>query len=147
MPSIPRPRLRKAQRVGVDARAERASSEPNVELAQSVLQSLLPHGEEGHVTSDLVISVAADYFGVTPDEIRSSSRSRDLVTARQMAMYLCRELTDLSLPKIGERFGGRDHSTVIYANNKIRQLIGENQRAYEQVKELTTRIRQQATRG
>ncbi|MCA1704158.1 MAG: chromosomal replication initiation protein DnaA, partial [Actinobacteria bacterium] len=104
-------------------------------------------GEEGHVTSDLVISVAADYFGVTPDEIRSSSRSRDLVTARQMAMYLCRELTDLSLPKIGDRFGGRDHSTVIYANNKVRELIKENQRAYEQVKELTTRIRQQAARG
>jgi chromosomal replication initiator protein len=133
--------------IRVGAYASLTRSEPTVELAQNVLQSLLPHGEEGHVTSDLVISVAADYFGVTPDEIRSSSRSRDLVTARQMAMYLCRELTDLSLPKIGDRFGGRDHSTVIYANNKIRQLIGENQRAYEQVKELTTRVRQQAARG
>ena len=133
--------------IRVGAYASLTRSEPTVELAQSVLQALLPHGEEGHVTSDLVISVAADYFGVTTDEIRSSSRSRDLVTARQMGMYLCRELTDLSLPKIGERFGGRDHSTVIYANNKIRTLIGENQRAFEQVKELTTRIRQQATRG
>jgi chromosomal replication initiator protein len=133
--------------IRVGAYASLTRSEPTVELAQSVLQSLLPHGEEGHVTSDLVISVAADYFGITADEIRSSSRSRDLVTARQMAMYLCRELTDLSLPKIGERFGGRDHSTVIYANNKIKESIGENQRAYEQVKELTTRIRQQATRG
>ena len=133
--------------IRVTAYASLTRSEPTIELAQNVLQSLLPHGEEGHVTSDLVISVAADYFGITADEIRSSSRSRDLVTARQMAMYLCRELTDLSLPKIGERFGGRDHSTVIYANNKIRELIGENQRAYEQVKELTTRIRQQAKRG
>jgi chromosomal replication initiator protein len=133
--------------IRVGAYASLTRSEPTVDLAQSVLQALLPHGEEGHVTSDLVISVAADYFGITADEIRSSSRSRDLVTARQMAMYLCRELTDLSLPKIGERFGGRDHSTVIYANNKIRELIGENQRAFEQVKELTTRIRQQATRG
>jgi chromosomal replication initiator protein len=133
--------------IRVAAYASLTRSEPTVELAQSVLQALLPHGEEGHVTSDLVISVASDYFGITADEIRSSSRSRDLVTARQMAMYLCRELTDLSLPKIGERFGGRDHSTVIYANNKIRELIGENQRAFEQVKELTTRIRQQATRG
>ena len=133
--------------IRVGAYASLTRSEPTVELAQSVLQALLPHGEEGHVTSDLVISVAANYFGVTTDEIRSSSRSRDLVTARQMGMYLCRELTDLSLPKIGERFGGRDHSTVIYANNKIRTLIGENQRAFEQVKELTTRIRQQATRG
>ncbi|MEA2517007.1 MAG: chromosomal replication initiator protein [Actinomycetota bacterium] len=133
--------------IRVGAYASLTHQEPNVELAQNVLQALLPHGEEGHVTSDLVMSVAADYFGVTTDEIRSSSRSRDLVTARQMAMYLCRELTDLSLPKIGDRFGGRDHSTVIYANNKIRELIGENQRAYEQVKELTTRIRQQAARG
>ena len=133
--------------IRVGAYASLTRQEPNVELAQNVLQSLLPHGEEGHVTSDLVISVAADYFGITADEIRSSSRSRDLVTARQMAMYLCRELTDLSLPKIGDRFGGRDHSTVIYANNKIREQISENQRAYEQVKELTTRIRQQAARG
>jgi chromosomal replication initiator protein len=133
--------------IRVGAYASLTRQEPSVELAQSVLQALLPHGEEGHVTSDLVISVAADYFGITADEIRSSSRSRDLVTARQMAMYLCRELTDLSLPKIGDRFGGRDHSTVIYANNKIREQISENQRAYEQVKELTTRIRQQAARG
>ena len=133
--------------IRVGAYASLTRQEPNLELAQNVLQSLLPHGEEGHVTSDLVISVAGDYFGVTPDEIRSSSRSRDLVTARQMAMYLCRELTDLSLPKIGDRFGGRDHSTVIYANNKIQKLITENQKAYEQVKELTTRIRQQAARG
>jgi chromosomal replication initiator protein len=94
-----------------------------------------------------VISVSADYFDVTAEEICSSSRSRPLVTARQMAMYLCRELTDLSLPKIGERFGGRDHSTVIYANNKVRELMQERQSCYEQVRELTTRIRQQAARG
>ncbi|MGH2754996.1 MAG: chromosomal replication initiator protein DnaA [Actinomycetota bacterium] len=118
-----------------------------LELAQGVLQSLLPDGLEARVTSDLVISVSADYFDVTPDEICSSSRSRPLVTARQMAMYLCRELTDLSLPKIGERFGGRDHSTVIYANNKVRELMQERQSCYEQVRELTTRIRQQAARG
>jgi len=62
-------------------------------------------------------------------------------------MYLCRELTDLSLPKIGERFGGRDHSTVIHATNKIRGLLKERQSCYEQVQELTARIRQQAARG
>ena len=122
-------------------------SDVTLELAQGVLQSLLPDGLEARVTSDLVISVSADYFDVTPEEICSSSRSRPLVTARQMAMYLCRELTDLSLPKIGERFGGRDHSTVIYANNKVRELMQERQSCYEQVRELTTRIRQQAARG
>lgn len=122
-------------------------SEVNMELAQNVLQHLLPNGSEARVTSDLVVSVAAEYFDVTPEEICSPSRSRPLVTARQMAMYLCRELTDLSLPKIGERFGGRDHSTVIYANNKIRELMQERQSCYHQVQELTTRIRQQAARG
>ena len=122
-------------------------AEVSMELAQNVLQHLLPNGSEARVTSDLVVSVAADYFDVTPEEICSPSRSRPLVTARQMAMYLCRELTDLSLPKIGERFGGRDHSTVIYANNKVRELMQERQSCYQQVQELTTRIRQQAARG
>ena len=133
--------------IRVAAYASLTRAEPSAELAQSVLQSLLPDGGEAHVTPDLVMSVAAEYFGVTPDEIRSSSRSRELVTARQMAMYLCRELTELSLPQIGKRFGGRDHSTVIYANNKVRQQMHENERAFEQVKELTERIRQQAVRG
>jgi chromosomal replication initiator protein len=118
-----------------------------LELAQGVLQSLLPNGLEARVTSDLVMSVAADYFDVTAEEICSPNRSRPLVTARQMAMYLCRELTDLSLPKIGERFGGRDHSTVIYANNKVRELMQKSESSFEQVRELTTRIRQQAARG
>lgn len=122
-------------------------SDVTMELAQNVLQSLLPDGIEARVTSDLVISIAAEYFDVTAEEICSSSRSRPLVNARQMAMYLCRELTDLSLPKIGERFGGRDHSTVIYANNKVREMMQERQSSYEQVRELTTRIRQQAARG
>jgi chromosomal replication initiator protein len=63
-----------------------------------------------------------------------------------MAMYLCRELTDLSLPKIGERFGGRDHSTVIFAVNKVKQHMQERESWYEQVRELTSRIRQQAAR-
>ena len=122
-------------------------SDVTLELAQSVLQSLLPNGQEARVTADLVVSVAADYFGITPEEIRSASRSRPLVTARQMAMYLCRELTDMSLPAIGRAFGGRDHSTVIYAKDKVRELIQERQSCYEQVQELTTRIRQQAARG
>lgn len=122
-------------------------SEVTLDLAQGVLQSLLPDGVEARVTFDLVVSIAAEYFDVTTQEICSSSRSRPLVNARQMAMYLCRELTDLSLPKIGERFGGRDHSTVIYATNKIKEMMQERQSTFEQVRELTTRIRQQAARG
>ena len=133
--------------IRVTAYASLTRSEITLELAQNVLQSLLPNGNEARVTSDLVVSVAAEYFDVTAEEICSASRSRPLVTARQTAMYLCRELTDLSLPKIGERFGGRDHSTVIFAVNKIRQQMQERESSFEQVRELTTRIRQQAMRG
>ena len=133
--------------IRVAAYASLTRSEPTLELAQGVLQALLPNAAEARVTPDVVIAVAAEYFDVTADEIRSSNRSRPLVNARQMAMYLCRELTDLSLPKIGERFGGRDHSTVLHATNKVRQQMQERQSCFEQVRELTTRIRQRATRG
>ncbi|MGH2779022.1 MAG: chromosomal replication initiator protein DnaA [Actinomycetota bacterium] len=133
--------------IRVAAYASLTSSEPSLELAQGVLQSLLPNAAEARVTPDLVVAVAAEYFDITPDEIRSSNRSRPLVNARQMAMYLCRELTDLSLPEIGRRFGGRDHSTVLHANNKIRRQMQERQSCFEQVRELTTRIRQRAARG
>jgi chromosomal replication initiator protein len=133
--------------IRVAAYASLTSSEPTLELAQGVLQSLLPNAAEARVTSDLVIAVAADYYDITADEIRSSNRSRPLVNARQMAMYLCRELTDLSLPEIGRRFGGRDHSTVLHANNKIRTQMQERESSFEQVRELTTRVRQRAARG
>ena len=133
--------------IRVAAYASLTRSDVTPELAQDVLQSLLPNASEARVTADVIMAVASEYFDVTPDEIRSSSRSRDLVTARQTAMYLCRELTDLSLPKIGEKFGGRDHSTVVHATNKIRHLMQERQSCYEQVRELTTRIRQQTARG
>lgn len=66
---------------------------------------------------------------------------RALVTARQIAMYLCRELTDLSLPKIGALFGGRDHTTVMHADRKIRNLMAERRSIYNQVTELTNRIK------
>jgi chromosomal replication initiator protein len=133
--------------IRVAAYASLTRTEVNLELAQNVLQHLLPNATEARVTPDLVISVAGEYFDVSPDDIRSANRSRPLVTARQVAMYLCRELTDLSLPQIGHRFGGRDHSTVIHATNKIRQQMQERPTVFEQVKELTTRIRQQAPRG
>jgi chromosomal replication initiator protein len=132
--------------IRVSAFASLTRSEVTLELAQTVLESLLTGTREAPVTADLIISVTADYYGVSDAEIRSSSRSRPLVNARQAAMYLCRELTDLSLPKIGERFGGRDHSTVIHATNKIRHQLQERQSCYEQIQELTTRIRQQASR-
>ena len=77
------------------------------------------------------------------EELTSKSRTRTLVTARQIAMYLCRELTDMSLPKIGQELGGRDHTTVIHADRKIRELMAERRAIYNQVTELTNRIKQQ----
>lgn len=133
--------------IRVAAYASLNRSPATLELAHTVLQSLLPDSREGRVTADLVMSVSAEYYDVSREEMESSSRSRSLVVARQMAMYLCRELTDMSLPKIGERFGGRDHTTVLHATKKIRSQMQTDENCYEQVSELTARIRQQAARG
>jgi chromosomal replication initiator protein len=133
--------------IRVAAYASLTRTAMSLELAQNVLQSLLPNALEHRVTPDLVVSITADYFSLSTDELRSSSRTRPLVEARQIAMYLCRELTDLSLPKIGEQFGGRDHSTVVHATNKIKTSMKERATCFEQVRELTERIRQRAARG
>ena len=113
-------------------------------LAEIVLKDLIPEGGEPEITAGLIIGQTAAYFQLTIDDLCGSSRSRVLVTARQIAMYLCRELTELSLPKIGQQFGGRDHTTVMHADRKIRQLLGERRTIYNQVAELTNRIKQQA---
>jgi chromosomal replication initiator protein len=113
-------------------------------LAEIVLKDLIPEGGEPEITASLIIAQTASYFGLSIDDLCGSSRSRVLVTGRQIAMYLCRELTDLSLPKIGQQFGGRDHTTVMHADKKIRQLLAERRSVYNQVTELTNRIKQQA---
>ncbi|WP_116111759.1 chromosomal replication initiator protein DnaA [Austwickia chelonae] len=110
-------------------------------LAEIVLKDLMPEGNSSQITAAAIIAQTAQYFGLTVDDVCGSSRSRILVTARQIAMYLCRELTDLSLPKIGQQFGGRDHTTVMHADRKIRTLMAEKRSVYNQVTELTTRIR------
>jgi chromosomal replication initiator protein len=111
-----------------------------LELAQEVLRPLLPSESAGDIPADLIIRETASYFSLTRDELLGPSRNRPLVIARQVAMYLCRELTPLSLPKIGDAFGGRDHTTVLHADSKIRTLMGERQQVYSQVQELTARI-------
>ena len=113
-------------------------------LAEIVLKDLIPEGGEPEITAALIIAQTAAYFALSIDDLCGSSRSRVLVTARQIAMYLCRELTDLSLPKIGQQFGGRDHTTVMHADKKIRQLLAERRSVYNQVTELTNRIKQHA---
>lgn len=89
-----------------------------------------------------IITNTAEYFKLSVDDLYGSSRSQAVATARQIAMYLCRELTNLSLPKIGQLFGGRDHTTVMYANKKISELMKERRSIYNQVTELTSRIKQ-----
>ncbi|MGI8614131.1 MAG: chromosomal replication initiator protein DnaA [Nocardioidaceae bacterium] len=113
-------------------------------LAEIVLKDLIPEGGEPEISSAVIIAQTAAYFGLTIDDLCGASRSRVLVTARQIAMYLCRELTELSLPKIGQQFGGRDHTTVMHADRKIRQLMAERRSVFNQVTELTNRIKQQA---
>ncbi|WP_422631954.1 chromosomal replication initiator protein DnaA [Pseudokineococcus basanitobsidens] len=112
-------------------------------LAEVVLKDLLTDTGTGVVTVATIMAQASDYFGVTMEDLAGASRSRTLVTARQTAMYLCRELTDLSLPKIGQAFGGRDHTTVMHANRKIREQMAERRSTFNQVTELTNRIKSQ----
>ncbi|MEU2925539.1 chromosomal replication initiator protein DnaA [Streptomyces sp. NPDC007251] len=112
-------------------------------LTEIVLKDLIPGGEDSapEITATAIMAATADYFGLTVEDLCGTSRGRALVTARQIAMYLCRELTDLSLPKIGAQFGGRDHTTVMHADRKIRALMAERRSIYNQVTELTNRIK------
>ncbi|MBC6456490.1 chromosomal replication initiator protein DnaA [Actinomadura sp. HBU206391] len=116
----------------------------DMQLAEIVLKDLIPDATGPEITSATIMAQTATYFGIAIEDLCGPSRSRVLVTARQIAMYLCRELTEMSLPKIGQQFGGRDHTTVMHAERKIRSLMAERRSIYNQVTELTNRIKQQA---
>ncbi|OMH23310.1 chromosomal replication initiation protein DnaA [Tersicoccus phoenicis] len=111
-------------------------------LAEIVLKDLITADGAKEITAATILGQTAGYFHLSQEELCSKSRTRTLVTARQIAMYLCRELTDMSLPKIGQELGGRDHTTVIHADRKIRQLMAERRHIYNQVTELTNLIKQ-----
>ena len=113
----------------------------DLSLAVIVLKDLIPAEGGPEITGATIMAATAEYFALTMEDLCGSSRSRMFVTARQIAMYLCRELTDLSLPKIGQMFGGRDHTTVIHADRKIRSQMAERRMIYNQVAELTSRIK------
>ena len=115
----------------------------DLSLAEIVLKDLIPEEGGSEITGPTIMAQTASYFSLTVDDLCGTSRSRVLVNARQIAMYLCREMTELSLPKIGQAFGGRDHTTVMHADRKIRQLMAERRSIYNQVTELTNRIKQQ----
>jgi chromosomal replication initiator protein len=113
-------------------------------LAEIVLKDLIADAAGPEITAPTIMAQTAAYFSISMEDLCGSSRSRVLVQARQVAMYLCRELTELSLPKIGQAFGGRDHTTVMHADRKIRSLMAERRSVYTQVSELTNRIKSQA---
>ncbi len=131
--------------IRVTAFASLNRQQVDLALAEVVLKDLIPEGGETQISSSLIMAQTAAYFALTIDDLSGQSRTHQLVLARQIAMYLCRELTELSLPKIGQQFGGRDHTTVMHADRKIRTLMAERRSVYNQVTELTNRIKQQAS--
>jgi len=113
-----------------------------VDLAQDVLKDVFPQGEVAQVTIERIQEVVCERFSLSLDELCSHKRSQNIVYPRQVAMYLSRELTDSSLPKIGKHFGDRDHTTVLHANAKIQNMIRADRTVYNLVQELTARIKQ-----
>ncbi len=128
--------------IRVTAFANLNRTKVDMNLVQTVLKDLITLDEDNVISPVDIINHTADYFKLTVDDLYGSSRSQAVATARQIAMYLCRELTNLSLPKIGQLFGNRDHTTVMYANKKIAELMKERRSIYNQVTELTSRIKQ-----
>ena len=114
----------------------------NEEVAQDVMKDVFPQGDLPQVTIERIQEIISDRFGLSLDELCGDRRSQNIVYPRQVAMYLSRELTDSSLPKIGKQFGGRDHTTVIHATSKIARMIREDRSVYNLVQELTARIKQ-----
>ena len=128
--------------IRVTAFASLNKSTVDLALVQTVLKDLITLDEDNVIAPVDIINHTAEYFKLTVDDLYGSSRSQAVATARQIAMYLCREMTNLSLPKIGQLFGNRDHTTVMYANKKITELMKERRSIYNQVTELTSRIKQ-----
>ncbi len=114
----------------------------SVELTEDVLKDVFPQGEAAEVSIQRIQELVSERFQLTMDELCGEKRSQNIVYPRQVAMYLSRELTDSSLPKIGKEFGGRDHTTVIHATSKIARLIREDRSVYNLVQELTARVKQ-----
>ncbi|MBM7468815.1 chromosomal replication initiator protein [Microbacterium keratanolyticum] len=126
--------------IRVSAFASLNRSTLDMSLAQTVLRDIIDQAEDNIVSPTDIITATAAYFKLTVDDLYGSSRSQQIATARQIAMYLCRERTSLSLPKIGQLFGNRDHTTVMYAYKKISDLMKERRSLYNQVSEITTQL-------
>jgi chromosomal replication initiator protein len=116
-------------------------------LAQVVLRDLIGNQNSNDVDAATIMAVTADYFSVSLDELCGPIKTKSVAGARQIAMYLCRELTDLTLPKIGQTFGNRDHTTVMHATKKIKTEMAERRQTYDHVQELTARIKERSRRS
>ena len=114
----------------------------DIKLSEEVLKNIFSNRESRPISIQTIQNEVCRYFNISKIEMVGSRRTQSIVYPRQIAMYLSRELTDLSLPKIGEEFGGRDHTTVIHANTKIEKLINEKRDVYNQIQELINKIKQ-----
>lgn len=112
----------------------------DIDLATEALKDIFPNGRPKQITMELIQDVVASFFKIKMDELLAKKRTRNVAFPRQIAMYLCRELTDTSLPRIGEMFGGRDHTTVIHAHDKITRERNEDTKLNNTIKELVKRI-------
>jgi chromosomal replication initiator protein len=130
--------------IRVTAFASLNKQQVDLSLAELVLKDLISDEQGPQITAAIIMAATAEYFSVTMEELQGANRSRTLVNARQIAMYLCRELTELSLPRIGASFGGKDHTTVMHAVKKITNQMSERRATYTQVTELTARIKSRA---
>ncbi len=110
-------------------------------MAQDVLSDVIRHNDAAPPTAERIITVTAAHFETTPADLVGPSRKQPLARNRQIAMYLCRENTDLSLPKIGKAFGGRDHTTVIHAVDKIKTLMRSDKQVFDEVTQLGQKLR------
>ncbi|WP_341268181.1 chromosomal replication initiator protein DnaA [Gordonia malaquae] len=131
--------------IRVTAFASLQNAELDRSLAEVVLKALMPDDGSIEISAASILAISAEYFDISIEDLRGPSKVRNVTQARQIAMYLCRELTDLSLPKIGEAFD-RDHTTVMHAVKKINKEMPERPKVYDHVQELTARVKQRANR-
>ncbi len=132
--------------IRVTAYASLNGREVDLHLAEIVLKDLIPEGQDKPITAKMIIEQTSAHVSLSIEELTGPGRAQSVATARQIAMYLCRELTDMSLPQIGKEFGDRDHTTVMHANKKIRDLISRDRAIFTTVTEITNSIRNQASR-
>jgi chromosomal replication initiator protein len=127
--------------IRVTAYANLSRKQVDMTLVQTVLKDIAPVHEETVIAPIEIINAVSSYYKITPDEIYGNSRTAAIAMARQIAMYICREQTNLSLPKIGQIFGNRDHTTVMYANRRVAEWMNERRYVYNQVTEIINTIR------